>query len=203
MIVLLNGLSRSGKDTVAKYLERSFNFTHLKISTPLKQAVSHMFGIPLEHLEDHRKDNLCKYGVTPRQLLKFMGTDVGQHQIEHILPGTNRCFWINRLMLNINEHCNYVVSDYRFIHEYDAIRNKFPHTPLRVIRVVPQYPQFKQPENMDESELTLPFDDILYNNTIEDLYSQISQIFTPLRNTQIDVIPKSNAQLAPALAGGT
>jgi len=175
MIVLLNGLSRSGKDTVAKYLEQHHDFVHLKISTPLKQAVSCMFGIPLEHLETYHKDVPCAFGVTPRQLLKYLGTDVGQYHIENLLPGTNRRFWVNRLLHNMDGHHNYVISDYRFLHEYDVIRNQFPNKPVHVVRVVPQYPGFKQPHNMDESEKTLPYDHMLYNDNLNNLYSQIQQ----------------------------
>ena len=177
MIVLLNGLSRSGKDTVAKYMTERHAFTHLKISTPLKETVSCMFGIPLEHLEDSRKDAPCAFGVTPRQLLKFMGTDVGQYHIDRVLPGTNRRFWINRLLHDMNKHDNYVVSDYRFLHEYEAIKHAFPNKPMYVLRVVPQYSQFERPVDMDESEQALPSDHVLYNRDTKDLRAQIDDFF--------------------------
>jgi hypothetical protein len=176
MIVLLNGLARSGKDTVARYMTERYGFAHSKISAPLKEAVSCMFGIPLEHLEDSRKDSPTAFGaVTPRQLLKFMGTDVGQYHIEKVLPGTNRRFWIHRLIQSMDELDNYVVSDYRFIHEYDAIKHAFPNTPVYVLRVVPQYPQFERPVDMDESERALPFDHVLYNSDTENLQGQIDE----------------------------
>jgi len=174
MIVLLNGLSRSGKDTVARYLTERHAFTHLKISATLKQVVACMFGIPLEHFEDARKDTPSSFGVSPRQLLKFIGTDVGQYHIEKVLPGTQRCFWINRLIERMNEHEKYVVSDYRFPHEYDAIRLAFRNTPVYVLRVVPQYPGFENPVRMDESEQALPCDHVVYNRNIQDLHTQIS-----------------------------
>lgn len=173
MIVLLNGLSRSGKDTVARYMVEHHAFSHLKVSTPLKEAVSCMFGIPLEHLEDSRKDTPSSFGVTPRRLLKFVGTDVGQFHIEDVLPGTNRCFWINRLIQRMNRHENYVVSDYRFVHEHAAITRAFADVPVYVVRVVPQYPRFETPVDVDESEQPLPCDRVFYNRTVEDLYVQI------------------------------
>lgn len=175
MIVLLNGLSRSGKDTVAKYMSEHHGFIHSKISTYLKDAVSCMFGIPIHHFEDSRKDKMTTYGVTPRQMLKFIGTDVGQYKIEELLPGTNKCFWINRTIKDMSEDRNYVVSDYRFPHEYDAIRRSFPYKSVYVIRVVPLYSEFKQPVEIDESEQPLPCDHILYNLNKKELYHQISK----------------------------
>lgn len=177
MIVLLNGLARSGKDTAARCMAECHGFTHLKISAPLKEAVSCMFGIPLEHLEDSRKDTPSAFGVTPRQLLKFLGTDVGQYHIEKVLPGTNRCFWINRLIHDMNEHENYVVSDYRFLHEYDAVKHAFPNKPVYVLRVVPRFPQFEKPVDMDESEQALPSDHVLYNRDTKNLRAQIDDFF--------------------------
>lgn len=180
MIILLNGLSRSGKDTVARLLVEMHSMRHVKIADPLKQTVSAMFGIPMDHLEDDRKDLPCvDYpSVTPRDLMKFIGTDVGQLGLERVLPGVQRGFWIRRLIQSMEplQH-DYVVSDYRYPHEYEALRSAFSCVPIVRVRVVPQFDAFEMPKKLDHAEQILACDRIIYNKNMESLRETIRNFF--------------------------
>lgn len=179
MIILLNGLSRGGKDTVANHLEVRYSFVHSKIASHLKQCVSYMFDIPIECLEDDRKNKVIpEYDKTPRDILKFFGTDVGQYKLEELLPGTNRCFWVNRLirdMKHMPPSTNFVVSDYRFTHERQAFQKAFPDHEIFVLKVIPKYEGFVMPED-HESERPLPSDFDIENYDINVMKENIDHL---------------------------
>lgn len=169
MIVLLNGLSRSGKDTVAG-LFATHGFEHKKISAHVKHVVCAMFGLSAEELEDDRKDQIHKkYLVTPRDLMKFVGTHMGQYEVQRVLPSMGRTLWIQRLVHDLHRDRHYVISDYRFPHEYAVIRQTMPSVPVVRVRVEPEFPGFVPPNTLDETEFRLAFDHVLHNRTLEQL----------------------------------
>lgn len=190
MILLLHGLSRSGKDTVAHRLTSNFDFHHLKISAHLKRCASLLFGVPEDHFENHNKDlPNVKWGRTPREILKFLGTDVFQFQIENLVPGTNRCFWIDHLHDDVARlqmmKKDVVISDYRFPHELSSLRKKFPDETIRVIRVIPAYQGYTLPTKIDESETLLPYDFSIDNGTtIDDLHERVDLLVKELTQTR-------------------
>jgi dephospho-CoA kinase len=182
MIVLLNGLSRSGKDTVAKYLSVKYAFEHIKISEKVKDVVSVMFDITKEELEDDRKDMICPdLGVTPRDMMKFIGTHVGQYELNKVLPDIGRCFWIKSAMKQMKEeNKRYVISDYRFPHEYDCLTNQFPQRKIVVVKIVPEFSGFIPPQVIDETEMQLEYDYLLKNNTILQLHKDIDHMMSTI-----------------------
>lgn len=181
MIVLLNGLSRSGKDTVARLFVERHALCHVKISKTVKNVVSAMFGVPLGALEDYRKDLPVKPGVSPRDMMKFVGTHIGQFEIERLFPGTNRCFWINRLIDDMDPKKSYVISDYRYPHEYVALKRAFPYTPLFRVRLKPEFPGFSPPPVLDDTETKLPYDYLLTNRDPQQLQNDVDILFKKLK----------------------
>jgi len=180
MIVLLNGLSRSGKDTAAKVFSDKHSLCHVKISKTVKDVVSAMFGVPLEALEDDRKDRpqaQPQAHISPRDMMKFIGTHVGQWEIERLLPGTNRCFWINRLIDQMDPKKSYVISDYRYPHEYVALKRAFPETPVFRVRLKPEFSSFSPPAVMDDTETEMPYDYLLVNKNPQQLQKDIEKLF--------------------------
>ena len=183
MIVLLNGLSRSGKDTAAKVFVDKHSLCHVKISKTVKDVVSAMFGVSLEELEDDRKDQPFKaqpfkaQQISPRDMMKFIGTHVGQLEIERLLPGSNRCFWINRLIDRMDPGKNYVISDYRYPHEFVALIRAFPDTPVFRVRLKPEFPSFSPPAVMDDTETEMPYDYLLVNKDPQQLQEDIERLF--------------------------
>jgi hypothetical protein len=176
MIVLLNGMSRSGKDTVAALFEKH-GFQHKKISAHVKHVVCAMFGLTADELEDHRKDLINKeYLVTPRDLMKFVGTHVGQYEMQRVLPSMGRTFWIHRLVRDLQKDEKYVISDYRFPHEYVTLQQQFPSVPLVRVRVQPQFPGFVPPNVFDETERPLAYDYIIHNETLDQLAVDVDAI---------------------------
>lgn len=176
-IILLHGLSRCGKDSVAEHISKNYPFEHVKVASHLKECVSKVFNIQLQCLEDDRKDMIDPYyNKTPREIMKFFGTDIGQYKLEELLPGTERCFWINHLIYHqMNRNTNYVISDYRFIHEYKALKQGFPRHNIIIIKIIPEFDGFVPPSE-HESERSLGADYTVHNRDLSELYLDIDRI---------------------------
>lgn len=140
-IIGLNGLKRSGKDTIGSYLVREHGYTRLSFAAPLYEAVYRLnpyvdnrYGMavrlqPLVHHYswEHLKDSK-EWGPEVRRLLEHMGTEVGRE-----LFGEN--FWVDLAMKKVKEGKRYVFTDARFLNEFDAIDAYKPDAYLlKVIR---------------------------------------------------------------------
>ncbi len=73
MIIGISGYARSGKDTVADYLQVKYGYSIRSFATPLKAAAAAMFGFS-PHQLGHGKDEFCAdHGITPREALQHLG----------------------------------------------------------------------------------------------------------------------------------
>lgn len=150
MIIAICGPKRSGKDTIADHLITKYNYEKIKIADPLKMIVKDLFGFTENQVgETDDKDIIDeRWGITPRKALQFFGTEVMQYKIQELLPGIGRKFWINRLIdssiSNPIDNQKYVISDLRFLHEYEELYKKTKDN-LCIIKVF-------RPDNNDEKE---------------------------------------------------
>jgi hypothetical protein len=138
MIVALCGRRRSGKDTVAQYLVDARGFRHHKISQPLKDALAVLFGFDADELETDKKEAVHPtWGVSPRTLMQYVGTEVFRKDIQTVVPGVGESFWIRRLIEGVKKergHEPIVISDLRFVNEYELMRREWGSR-LLVMRV--------------------------------------------------------------------
>lgn len=134
-IVAVCGLKRSGKDCLSDALCNLYGYEKIKVSAGLKDVLKTLFDFTEEQLESDLKDIPDnKWGVTPRKVMQFMGTEVMQYEIQKVIPDVGRTFWIKKVVdTYIERHPSkrYIISDMRFLHEYDALRKYSPY----VIRV--------------------------------------------------------------------
>jgi dephospho-CoA kinase len=123
-IIAICGLKRSGKDTIADVLTQRYGYEKVKIATPLKDALKTLFQFTDAQVEGAEKDVVDpRWGVEPRLLMQFIGTEVMQFKLQEVLPDVGRTFWIKRL---IDEHIknndkHIVIPDMRFKHEYNLL----------------------------------------------------------------------------------
>lgn len=120
-VIALVGKKRTGKDTVANHLVQHYGYTNAKFADPLKRAVQGLFGFTDEQIEVTKEVVDPLWGVTPRQVMQFIGCDVVQHQFQTLLPTIGRGFFVKSLLSRYRTE-RIVISDMRFLHEYDAIR---------------------------------------------------------------------------------
>ncbi len=179
-VIGLCGRRRAGKDTVAKVLEDLHGYENVKISQDLKDALKILFGFSAEQIESCSKDQLDdRWGISPRQAMQFVGTEVMQYNINALLPDIGRKFWIKGCInKHIIPHENklIVLSDLRFIHEFEELRNTFMED-FMVIRIDRDRHDANTivDEHVSEREyLNIPFDaQIINNGSMEELIVKV------------------------------
>jgi hypothetical protein len=92
-IIAICGAKRSGKDVLADYLVKKYNYERLAFADPLKLTVKNLFNFDDDQLgigEDKgtdKKDIIDeRWGITPRAALQFFGTEIMQEKIQELLP---------------------------------------------------------------------------------------------------------------------
>lgn len=125
MIVGLVGRRGVGKDTVADHLCERYGFVNLKFAGPLKEAIKALFGLTSDHVDGPLKEVvLPAWGVSPRRLMQFFGTEVMQMKLQELLPHVGTSHAVRRLQAELDRMgpvAHVVVSDVRFTHEVDAL----------------------------------------------------------------------------------
>lgn len=152
LVVGVTGLARSGKDTVAKVFEAE-GFVNYKFAAPLKEAVRAMFGFAEEQMETTKDAVDDRWGISPRQAMQFLGTEVMQFDVQRLLPGIGRGFWARSLVERVrSDGCQRVViSDLRFRHEVEELRAAFGPDNIRLFKVV--RPGLMVMNHMSEQEI--------------------------------------------------
>jgi hypothetical protein len=163
-IIAICGLKRSGKDTIADTLCTFFEYEKVKIASPLKNALKILFQLTDNQVEGPEKDLIDpKWGIEPRKLLQFIGTEVMQFQLQEILPNVGRTFWIKRLIdehIDNGSHGHIVIPDLRFKHEYEVLA-KHDAVFWRVERF--QKGQHNDAHSSEKEYLDIPVNDVIIN----------------------------------------
>lgn len=128
MIIAINGLIGSGKDTVAGIMCSRHGFTKISMANHLKDAVSSIFGWERRLLEGDTEESRkfretpCEYWsnklgnpTTPRQILQLFGNNSREIVSEEI--------WLYSLFKDLSPSGNYVLPDLRYPNEADTFRN--------------------------------------------------------------------------------
>jgi hypothetical protein len=194
IIINIVGKKSSGKSTVAKYLVAKYGFARLSFARHLKETAKFLFGFTEEQVNGDLKEVIDpRYGVCPRQVLQWLGTDVMQFSTCQHFPEFSkiigRLFWVKKLVEDIdNAHKNgiggVVIDDCRFIHEakgvidYVTTNNHFGsgHIELKTIRILrdsQEQASANYTQHPSETELDNITVDVKINNTtltIEELY---------------------------------
>jgi hypothetical protein len=180
-IIAICGAKRSGKDVLAKHIVANRGFKKLSFAEPLKKAVKELFnftdiqvGIDEENAIGYEKDIIDeRWGISPRKALQFFGTEIMQHNIGGLIPNTNRGFLADILLSRISGDA-YVISDMRFLHEYNKLKNSAKVRSLIVIKI--NRPSINIPDDKGETHvsekeyLDIPYDvEIVNDGTISDL----------------------------------
>jgi hypothetical protein len=179
LVVALCGKKQSGKDVAADLLVHHYNFKKIKIAESLKEGLRALFHFTDEQLEGDKKETIDqRWGVTPRQVMQFFGTEVMQYKLQEIMPFMSRNFFIRSLILKHLQHPlqgSYVISDLRFLHEYHALKN-LENYRLICIRIERPVAQQQEDTHVSEMEyLQIQADHVIVNNgTVEELLVKLN-----------------------------
>lgn len=139
-VIALYGKKRSGKDTVADIFCQVYGYKKIKIAELLKLMMKLLFDFDDDQLENHKKEIIdIRWGITPRNAMQFVGTEMMQYKLSELLPDTNRNFFINNLCrkyLDPKSNDKFVISDLRFRHEYEILKNKYNTHIIKIIRPI-------------------------------------------------------------------
>jgi len=126
-VVVIAGLSGSGKDTAADYLVDNFGYRRVKFASLLKDMLGLIYrSFGLSELEAERrtdgdlKEVPCCYlgGVSPRFAMQTLGTEWGRNLIDTSL-------WLRVTMSEIKNSLDdghpVVITDARFPNEFSEI----------------------------------------------------------------------------------
>ena len=182
-IIAICGLMRSGKDTIANYLSEKYGYQNVKIAETLKKMMGLLFGISSDQLEGDSKDVTDPHwGITPRSALQFFGTEVMQIEVQRLLPDIGRTFWISSFVKNLHKTSPqsplYVISDMRFVHEYEYLIKHFHKDNVLVLKVKRNPASSTPQSHVSEMEFELIKEDVLiYNDdSIKSLQNKIDNL---------------------------
>lgn len=100
-IVAFLGPKRVGKDTAVDYLARTYGYKKYPLADPMKKAVQQLFHLSDEQLWGDEKEIVDPYwGVTPRELMQFIGIEMLYDALGNRFPQIGNSFCIRSL-----EHC--------------------------------------------------------------------------------------------------
>jgi dephospho-CoA kinase len=197
MIIGLIGNQRVGKDTVADYLVKNYQFKKYSFADPIKSISKIIFGWDNEILNGINKDDKDEEtGIVPRDFFKWFGTDVMQFEFDNNFLNNNiprRSIWAYALKNKIDEDLkkqinkNIVITDFRFIHEYQLLLNNYSNINFILVNnedikipesiIFDNYWQYEIKSILEQIiQSNKSFNIIINNNTIEELYYNIHNI---------------------------
>lgn len=136
-LIGIHGHPAVGKDTVSNYIWKTYQkVSGESFANALKNACSEAFGIDRDDFDDQDTKNVIDpyWGVSPRMIAQFVGTEMFREILWKLIPGASNDFWIRRLegkltcSLELYEglyepgEC-VIISDVRFQNEYDWVVN--------------------------------------------------------------------------------
>lgn len=177
-VIAICGAKHCGKDTLANWIQATFDYRKIIIAEPLKQVCKILFEFNNHQLDGDQKDVIdSKLGVSPRQVLQFIGTDVMQFKLQELIPSMGRSIWINKVINDQKQpEQRIVISDLRFIHEYEILRHHYDKQ-LIIIRIENSR-VIKDDAHVSENEWKrIPHNYIVFNNgSKEVMYEQMRKI---------------------------
>ncbi len=126
----VTGHKYNGKDTLGNYFVEKYGYKRLAFADSLKDGCREIFGFSDEQLYGNKKEIIDEYwGVTPRTVLQYVGTDLFREQLGNIIPKIGKNIWLKVVEkkildeLKLNPNARFVVTDVRFPNECQMIKD--------------------------------------------------------------------------------
>lgn len=166
-LIGITGKKQHGKDTLGQFFVNNYDFERLAFADALKEACRHIFGFTEEQLYGNKKEDIDEFwGVSPRTVYQYVGTDLFREQMYKIIPKTGKNIWVDVIKKQIldkwkkNPNICFVITDVRFDNEVDMIR-KMGGIMIKVVRSIENSDDNHPSESNVDS---LSVDHIVLNN---------------------------------------
>jgi hypothetical protein len=181
-IIGITGRKFSGKDTSGEFLVKNFGYERIAFADALKEGIKLIFGFSNDQVYGNKKEEKDDFwGISPREVLQFFGTEVFRTGIKPILPNIGEDFWISVVKRKIenrlkeNPDSKFVITDVRFSNEVNAIK-QMGGIIIRVERNNIENNSFSNhPSEMQIDNLVVDYN-IKNNSTKELLYINVDSI---------------------------
>lgn len=175
LLGLYSQTMQSGKTTIAKLLERNYNFYVASFAMPIKAMIFTLLTTDLNYSNDDavemvfgkdKEKMIDALGVTTRHLMQTLGTEWGRQSV-------NQDIWIKILNLRLEKYLktlNIVIDDMRFPNEAAWIKENGG----KIFRVEREGFARKPGSHISEGSLdNYEFDGIIYNTMEEEIKKQL------------------------------
>lgn len=123
-LIGVNGVARSGKDTLAGFLENHHDYKRISFAAPIRAFISRLTGISVDDLTDGPlKEQPIDWlgGRSPREMMQTLGTEWGRSMV-------NPDLWLLVAKNEIDKakkegYAGVVISDVRFDNEARFVRD--------------------------------------------------------------------------------
>lgn len=120
MLIGFCGKKGAGKNAAADALP---DFRQMAFADPLKNGIKAMFGFTHPQLYGGDKGVVDgRYGVTPRSVMQFVGTELMRNHLEKEFGITG--LWVKRFCEEYDPEVPTIVTDVRFEDEAQALRDR-------------------------------------------------------------------------------
>lgn len=180
MLIGVLGRKGSGKDTVSDHIINKFNFEKMILAEPLKNACRELFNFSDEQLYGNLKETVDpQWGVSPRKVLQWLGTDVIRNRIGELNPDIGNNFWVMLLRikylqkLNNDKDVKIIVSDVRFQNEIDIIHQLGGQVIKLTRPSINNIDAHESEKNIDNLKGDI---DIMNDGTLDELYKKVDDV---------------------------
>ena len=198
IIFPISGQKRAGKDTIADYIKGQVMASRVSFADPVRDVCRAYFGWTEEWLLGKHKEDVDPYwGISPRQAMQYLGTEVGRVGIAENYPEfksvTGDSIWIKSAKKNIRVKSSkeyisnygkiraFIIPDMRFLNEYDAMK-EMENEGYKVITIGVRRDGLPSDSHASETEIRYcveKCDFIIDNNKeISDLEDSVDEIIT-------------------------
>lgn len=126
----MTGRKFNGKDTLGNYFVEKYGYKRVAFADALKDGCKEIFGFTNDQLYGDKKETIDEYwGVTPRTVMQYVGTDLFRDQLDVIMPNVGKNIWLRVLEKKIldewkvNPSTRFVITDVRFSNECQMVKD--------------------------------------------------------------------------------
>ena len=161
----ITGKKGSGKDAIGQILTEEFGYRRYAFADSLKSICKELFGFNHEQLHGNLKEEKDSYwGVSPREVLQFVGSELFRDQMSTLIPSLGKDFWVRSLERKLVSTEKICVTDVRFENEAEMVRSLGGRI-IKVVRPCLVSQDEHQSENAEiEADLI-----VVNDGTLEDL----------------------------------